>query len=130
MLVWFGVSLLFAGWFASGWFWRGRWERRTRARRRGGFVKPPASARMRDGGLPTPETAITARISSYSLRGPEPEAWDFPRWPPLRSRLGARGSSGNVTAARGASGEPLGSAASADRALLSRMFVGGGFTAW
>lgn len=41
----------------------------TRARRRGGYIKPPASASTKDGGQRTPATDITARISSYSGHG-------------------------------------------------------------
>ena len=68
-----GATLaLLVGWFFSlGWLLdRPGRKARTRATRRGGYVKPPASAATKDGGLPTLETATTARIKCWSQPGP------------------------------------------------------------
>lgn len=102
---WSTVGSLYAGAVFAGWCWRGRWEHR---RRRGGYMRPLASARTKDGGQRTPATGITVRISSYSALG---DPWaDTAYRVRLRrmSRRGARGWSGNATAARGANGaQPL-----------------------
>jgi len=75
-----------------------------RSRRRGGYLRPPASAPMRDGGQRTPGTGTTAPISSYSRPGLASVARDIllPPLPP--SRPTAHTSSGNATGVAGASG--------------------------
>lgn len=130
---WFGVAVVLASAWLSGWWWRGRWERnrrrrmgfitdevrRARARRRlrGGYARLRASALTKDGGRRTPATDISARISFYSARGRRSEAWDFPPTPIHASRRTGRGSSGNATVARGASGAPPDCAAFASQPL-------------
>ena len=104
-LAWFGVGLWLVLLFSAGWYSRGRWERRAQARRRGGYVKPPASAHTKAHGRATPATGITARISSYSARGSLWEDTAYRRKLRRVSRRGAPTVSGDVTAARGGSGE-------------------------
>jgi hypothetical protein len=77
----------------------------------GGFGKRRASALTRVRGRLTPETAITARISSYSLHGDPWAATAYRRRLRRQSRLGVRGSFGIVTADRGENGARPDSAA-------------------
>ena len=75
-----------------------------RARRRGGYLRPHASAPTKAGGQRIPGTVTTARISSSSRPGLASVARDIllPPLPP--SRPTAHTSSGNATGVAGASG--------------------------
>ena len=78
--------------------------RRPHRTRRGGYLKPHASAPTKAGGQRRPGTGTTARISSSSRPGLASVARDIllPPLPP--SRPTAHTSSGNATGVAGASG--------------------------
>ena len=75
-----------------------------RSRRRGGYLRPPASAPMRDGGQRTPGTGTTAPISSSSRPGLASAVTGYLPLRVHRSRPTAPTSSGNATGVAGASG--------------------------
>jgi hypothetical protein len=78
---------------------------RGRARRRGGYIKPPASPRLNPGMtrvLLVP--GATAYFSSFYVPGGVSEAWETPRLLRDPSRLTGRGWSTVGTEALGASG--------------------------
>ncbi len=100
-LIWllFSAALLFA-------FALGRKDARSgRYRRRGGYIKPPASPITRAGTTLTQSaTGTTASISSLSVPGGVSEAWETPRLLRDRSRITGRGWSTVGTEALGANG--------------------------
>lgn len=97
-------ALLPLCWLAG--FAVGRMDRDRRSRR-GGYLKPPASAPMKARGRARRATATTARISSYLQPG-DPWAGEGIRTrlaPP--SRRTGLGSTGNVTVVGGADSGPV-----------------------
>lgn len=85
---------------------------RGQSRRRGGYVKPPASLTQNPGTTPPrSEPAATVYSSSLSARGTAWEDEVIPPTPAEMSRLIALGWFGNATGVPGASGVPHGDAA-------------------
>ena len=80
---------------------------RSRRRRHGGYVKPPASDSTKAGGVPTPATATTARTSSSPPPGLRSVAVVTPLEQVRPSRPTVPGLSGDGTADRGGNGERL-----------------------
>ena len=88
------------------WFWLPPMRARGRARRRGGYIKPPASPTLNPGmtrALLVPGT--TAYFSSPSVPGGVSEGWETPRLLRDPSRLTGRGWSTVGTEALGANGQ-------------------------
>ena len=78
--------------------------RRPHRTRRGGYLKPHASAPTRAGGQPTPATGTTAPISSSSPRGTATAVADSHQPLAPLNRLIVLSSYGSETGAAGASG--------------------------
>jgi hypothetical protein len=85
---------------------------RGRARRRGGYVKPPASLTQNPATIPPQsERVATGSFSSSSALGTAWEGEVIPPTPAEMSRLIALGWFGNAMGVPGASGVPHGDAA-------------------
>ena len=78
--------------------------RRPHRTRRGGYLRPLASERMRAGGQRTPATGTTAPISSSSPRGSASAGAGSPQPRAPLNRLIVLSSYGSETGAAGASG--------------------------
>ena len=77
---------------------------RTRNTRRGGYVKPPASAPTKAGGQPTPATGTSALISSLPQPGSLSVVTGYLPLRVLRSKPSELGLFGSETGVAGANG--------------------------